>query len=238
MPMLEISRLTVRHGPVAAVRDVSISVAEGEIVAIIGPNGAGKTTTLMTAAGVYRPVSGSITLDGTVISGRRPELIAGAGLALVPEGRRILTTLTVAENLILAATSRARRRQAAARVDEVLSRFPALRELKDRRAGKLSGGEQQQLAIARALAGRPRLLMLDEPSLGLAPKVVDDVFGLVAGLRAEGTTVLLAEQQALRAVELADRTYVMRTGRVEVSGNRADLGDPHKLAAAYLGAAR
>jgi branched-chain amino acid transport system ATP-binding protein len=236
--MLEISRLTVRHGPVAAVRDVSISVAEGEIVAIIGPNGAGKTTTLMTAAGVYRPSGGSISLDGTVISGRRPEQIASRGLALVPESRRILATLTVAENLMLAATSRARRRQAMAQVEEVLGRFPALGQLKDRRAGKLSGGEQQQLAIARALAGRPRLLLLDEPSLGLAPKMAGEVFSLVTRLRAEGTTVLLAEQQALRALELADRTYVMRTGTVEISGSRAELGDLRRLAAAYLGGAR
>ena len=235
--MLEIDRLTIRHGPVTAVRDVSISVGHGEIVAIIGPNGAGKSTTLMTVAGVYRPVSGSIALDGTVISGRRPEQIAAAGLALVPEGRRVLATLSVLENLVLAAASRARRREAAARVEEVLGRFPALREFKDRRAGKLSGGEQQQLAIARALAGRPRLLMLDEPSLGLAPQIADDVFDLVAGLRAEGTTVLLVEQQALRAVELADRTYVMRMGKVVASGTRAELGDPRKLASAYLGAA-
>jgi branched-chain amino acid transport system ATP-binding protein len=236
--VLEISGLTVRHGPVVAVRELSLSVAQGEIVAIIGPNGAGKSTTLMTVAGVYRPAGGSITLDGTVISGRRPEQIAGAGIALVPEGRRILATLTVGENLMLAATSRARRREASARVEEVLGRFPALRELDGRRAGQLSGGEQQQLAIARALAGRPRLLMLDEPSLGLAPRIVDDVFDLVADLRAGGTTVLLVEQQALRAVELADRTYVMRMGRVEACGDRDELGDPAKLASAYLGADR
>ncbi|HEV7641690.1 MAG TPA: ABC transporter ATP-binding protein [Gaiellaceae bacterium] len=232
--MLRVDELSVRYRGVPAVRDVSLTVAEGEIVSVVGPNGAGKTSTLNAIFGLVRASSGSIDFDGTSLLGLAPERIVRHGLALVPEGRHIFSSLTVAENLRLGAITRGRPSQQ--ELDEVLDRFEVLHRLHDAPAGNLSGGEQQQLAIARALLSKPRLLLLDEPSLGLAPLVVDRVFEVLAELREQGVTVLLVEQNASRAVELADRSYVLRSGSVAASGPRDELVATVDFAEAYLGA--
>ncbi len=233
MTALEIADLHVSYGGIPAVRGVSLAVEAGEIVGLIGPNGAGKTTTLATVCGQHPADAGDVTFAGRRITGWSPERIVRAGLALVPEGRRILATLTVAENLRLAAAAAPRGQAATPR--EALARFPEIVASLGRPAGRLSGGQQQQLAIARALVCRPRTLLLDEPSLGLAPKLVDVVFSTLADLRAEGVGILLVEQNAVRTLELADRSYLLRTGRVAVSGPRAELLERVDLAQAYLG---
>jgi len=211
-----------------------LRVAPGEIVGLLGPNGAGKTTTLAAVAGAHRPAAGRVTLAGADVTGQPAERMVRHGVTMVPEGRRIFATLTVAENLAIGATVRRDRAGAAADVEEQLARFPVLRRYYRSPAGLLSGGEQQQLAIARALLSRPRLLLLDEPSLGLAPQLVDLVFETVARLRDEGLTVLLVEQNASRAVDLADRCYVMRGGEVVARAGRGEL-HPDRLGALYLG---
>jgi branched-chain amino acid transport system ATP-binding protein len=233
--MIEISGLTVRYGSVTALHGIDLSVREGELVALVGPNGAGKTSTLAAVAGLVRPVAGVITVAGNPLTGLPPEQVIRRGVALVPEGRNIFTTLTVRENLALGATIRRDAAGVAADLEQELDRFPILRERIDQQAGLLSGGEQQQLAIARALMSRPRLLLLDEPSLGLAPRVVDLVFDTIRALRESGITVLLVEQNATRAMEMADRTYVLRTGRVIRSGTTEELGGGGGMAADYLG---
>ena len=234
--MLIIENVQVHYGRIVALRGVSLEVNEGEIVGVVGPNGAGKSTTLMATMGVVRPTSGSIVFEGKSIVGLPPERIVQRGLSLVPEGRRILATLTVRENLRLGAT--VRRDRAAVRVDtdRIFDRFPILKTYGDSPAGKLSGGEQQQLAIARALLSKPRLLLLDEPSLGLAPMMIDLVFDVLDELRKEGTTIFLVEQNASRTVELADRTYVLRTGSIELQGSREELLGRADFETAYLGA--
>jgi len=232
--MLRIDALCVRYRGVPAVRDVSLTVERGEIVAVVGPNGAGKTSTLNAVFGLVRASDGSIEFEGKSLLGLPPEQIVRRGLALVPEGRHIFGSLTVAENLKLGTV--ARRDVTQADFDEVLDRFDDLRRLFDARAGNLSGGEQQQLAIARALLSKPQLLLLDEPSLGLAPLVVDRVFDVLYGLRDRGVTVLLVEQNASRAVALADRSYVLRTGNVAASGSRDELLATVDFAETYLGA--
>jgi branched-chain amino acid transport system ATP-binding protein len=233
--MLEVERLVVKYGPIAAVRDVSLDVQEGEVVGIIGPNGAGKTTTLSAIFGLVRPAAGAITFEGVSLVGLTPESVVRKGIALVPEGRHIFGTLTVAENLQLGSTPRRDRRAFKDDLGDVFARFPILQEYYESPAGRLSGGEQQQLAIARALLSRPRLLLLDEPSLGLAPRMVDLVFEILAELRDEGVTVLLVEQNATRTVEFADRTYVLRDGVVRHSGTRREIVGKLDLAHAYLG---
>jgi len=232
--VLEISDLWVRFGAVGAIQGVSLHVDEGEIVAVVGPNGAGKTTTLSAVFGLVRPSAGTITFESSSLLGQPPEAIVRRGLALVPEGRHIFSSLSVGENLRLGAIFR--RGSIDAELQEALDRFPILRKLYDSPAATLSGGEQQQLAIARALLSKPRLLLLDEPSLGLAPLVVDQVFDVLAELREQGVTVLLVEQNAARAVALADRTYVLRNGVVAVSGRREELLATVDFAEAYLGA--
>ena len=233
--MLEIDDLRVNYGRVPALHGISLHVDEGEVVAMIGPNGAGKTTTLSAIFGLVEAAGGSITFEGRSLVGAPPERIMRTGLALVPEGRHIFGTLTVAENLQLGTTGRRDRDAAAADLKSVLDRFPALRSYYDGSAGTLSGGEQQQLAIARALLSRPRLLLLDEPSLGLAPVVIDVVFDALAELREEGVTILLVEQNAARAVEFADRTYFLRTGRVAHAGPREEILRMEDLETMYLG---
>jgi branched-chain amino acid transport system ATP-binding protein len=233
--MLKVENLEVRYGRVAAVRDVSFDVAEGEIVGLIGPNGAGKTSTLAAITGLLQPAKGSVLLDGESLLGQAPERIVRRGVSLIPEGRQIFGTLTVAENLSLGAVARRDKDGIAADRERELDRFPILRRYYDSPAGRLSGGEQQQLAIARALLGRPRLLLLDEPSLGLAPLVIDDVFEVLERLREEGVTIVLVEQNAARTIEVADRCYVLRNGSVALTGTSDEMLATADVTAAYLG---
>ena len=229
-PMLELVSIEVRYGAVPAVRGVSFRVAEGEIVGLIGPNGAGKSTTLHAITGLVPAHAGHIRVEGESIVGRPPERIAQSGVSLVPEGRRIYADFTVEENLRLGLA--ARRGQGA--LGEAYELFPMLREFRRRSAGALSGGQQQQLAIARALVAKPRLLLLDEPSLGLAPTLVAEVFETLARIREQGVTILLVEQRAQRTVALADRTYVLANGELRTTLGPADAEDTEKLVAAYL----
>jgi branched-chain amino acid transport system ATP-binding protein len=217
---------------VPAVRGVSLHVRRGEIVGLIGPNGAGKTSTLHAIMGVVRPASGDVRVGGRSIRGRSPERIARAGLALVPEGRRIYPSFTVDENLHLGLAAG---RSDSSELDEVRELFPILREFRARQAGALSGGQQQQLAIARALAAKPDVLLLDEPSLGLAPTVVDLVFEALGRIRERGVTSLLVEQRGQRTVAFADRTYVLSNGEIQAELTPADANDASRLVAAYFG---
>jgi branched-chain amino acid transport system ATP-binding protein len=233
-PLLVVDGLTVAYGAVVAIRDVSLEVARGEIVATLGPNGAGKTTLLRTLAGALKPQRGSVTFDGSALTGLVPEAVVRRGVALVPEGRHVFPTLTVEENLTVGGIARTDREELRADTDRWLSRVPILGERARQLAGTLSGGEQQQLAIARALMSRPRMLLLDEPSLGLAPIFVDRIFELIQELRSEGVTVLLVEQNVHRALEIADRAYVLSVGRVVASGPAGQLGEG-ELERSYLG---
>jgi branched-chain amino acid transport system ATP-binding protein len=233
--MLAIDDLRVNYGRVPALHGISLHVDEGEAVALVGPNGAGKTTTLSAIFGLVPHVGGTIRFEGEPLAGASPEQILSRGLALVPEGRHIFGTLTVAENLQLGTTARRDRDAAEADLARTLERFPVLKGYYSSSAGNLSGGEQQQLAIARALLSRPRLLLLDEPSLGLAPVVIDVVFDALEELRNEGVTILLVEQNAARAVEFADRAYILRTGRVAHSGTRDEILRMENFETAYLG---
>lgn len=223
--MLTVEDLRVEYGPVAAVRGVSFACAEGEIVTIVGANGAGKSSTLLALAGGLRAtVRGSVALNGDSLMRLAPEKRVARGLALVPERRRILGTLTVLENMLVATAPRRDRKAARREVEGLLDRFPILRARAASPAGLLSGGEQQQLAIARAILARPRILMLDEPSLGLAPQVIDEVFALVEELRTEGIGVLLVEQNARRAAALADRALLLRQGSIDIVADRDRVG--------------
>ena len=233
--MLRVDDLRVTYGRVPALHSISLHVDEGETVALVGPNGAGKTTTLAAVFGLVEIEHGAIEFEGESLIGARPEQILRKGLALVPEGRHIFGSLTVAENLELGTTARRDRRAAADDLERMLERFPVLRTYYRTTAGTLSGGEQQQLAIARALLSRPRLLLLDEPSLGLAPVIIDVLFESLEELRREGVTILLVEQAAARAVEFADRSYILRTGRVAHSGTRDELLRMEDFESAYLG---
>jgi branched-chain amino acid transport system ATP-binding protein len=235
--MLELDGLEVRYGAVAAVRGLSLRLDKGEIVGLIGSNGAGKSTTLHAIMGLVRAHAGEIRLAGRSIRGRPPEAVARLGVALVPEGRRIYANLTVAENLRLGFAAR-RSRHGARRTEDVAwlhDLFPVVKEFADRPAGTLSGGQQQQLAIARAFVARPDVLLLDEPSLGLAPQLVDVVFQVLAQIRERGVTVLLVEQRAQRTVAFADRTYVLSNGELVTTFGPADADDTERLIAAYFG---
>ena len=233
-PALELEGLAVRHGPVAAVRDVSLQVGRGEIVGLIGPNGAGKSSTLHAIMGLVRPAEGDVKLHGRSLVGGRPEDIARSGVALVPEGRRIFPELTVDENLRLGTAARRKRRASADGVGRVYDLFPAVADSRRRAAGALSGGQQQQLAIARALVAEPDVLLLDEPSLGLAPQLVDAVFETLSTVREQGLAILLVEQRAQRTVALADRSYVLANGRIRLTLGPDDAADTQTLVAAYL----
>ncbi|MGH1489047.1 MAG: ABC transporter ATP-binding protein [Acidimicrobiales bacterium] len=214
--------MTTKYGAISALRDASLSVGAGEVVGLIGPNGAGKTTLLGSIAGLLRPDSGTITFDDNNITNASPEKILKAGLALVPEHRRIFNDMTVEENLKIGGVTR-KAAERAELLDEMAELFPVLREKWNVAAGYMSGGEAQQLAIARALMSRPKLLMMDEPSLGLAPILVDQVFDLIARLRDQGRTILVVEQNATRMLEAADRAYVLRSGAVVASGTGVEL---------------
>jgi branched-chain amino acid transport system ATP-binding protein len=228
-PALEVDGLEVRYGAVHAARGVSLSVDRGEIVGLIGPNGAGKSSTLHAIMGVVRAASGDVKLDGTSLIGRAPEDIARAGVALVPEGRRIFAELTVEENLRLGRAGG--RAGDSARVYEL---FPIVEEFRKRPAGALSGGQQQQLAIARALVSNPAVLLLDEPSLGLAPRVVDVVFEALQEIRGSGIAILLVEQRAQRTVALADRCHVLSNGLLRLTLGPEAAQDTDTLVAAYF----
>jgi len=235
--MLSVEGLHVSYGSVAALRGVSIEVAAGEIVAVIGPNGAGKSTLLRSIAGLTAPARGAIRFEAESIGGPPAERLVAQGLSLVPEGRRIFGSLSVAENITLGATPRRDRQAVAADLERMLTLFPILRERFRQKAGKLSGGEQQMLAIARALMAAPRLLLLDEPSLGLAPLIVKKVYEVIAELRRTGMTVLVVEQAVHVALGAADRTYVMNTGAIVMAGASATLSGTPGFEDAYFGAA-
>ena len=236
--MLEVSDLEVRYGAIRAVRGISLRVGEGELVALIGANGAGKSSALMCMAGALKAAGGSVRLDGSEITSAKPEAIVRRGIATVPETRDVFPDLTVDENLMLGGYTR--RADAAGFAEDrakMLALFPRLAERGAQPAGTLSGGEQQMLVIARAMMSRPKVLLLDEPSLGLAPVVVDQIFGMIAALKASGTTILLVEQNVAKALSVADRAYVMRLGRIAASGTAAEIGAATDLSALYLGAA-
>lgn len=226
-PMLAIRDLVVRYGSIEAVHGISFEVGAGEVVALIGANGAGKTSTLAAISGLVRPARGAVELAGRDLAGAAPHAIVRAGLIQVPEGREILARMSVHENLLLSGAAEPR---------AMYERFPILAERRSLPAGNLSGGEQQLLAIARALLAKPRVLLLDEPSLGLAPMMVATIFDLLAELKASGTTMLVVEQNALRALRLADRAYVLELGRIGLSGTGAALLQDPAVARAYLGA--
>lgn len=234
-PLLAVENLHVSYGQVEAVRDLSLRVDEGALVCLVGANGAGKTTTLAAIAGLVPARSGRVLFDGRNILGKRPAELVRGGLALVPEGRQILATMTVRENLELGGYQRRDRAGVQADVRAMMERFPILGERRELAAGGLSGGEQQMLAIARALVARPRLLLLDEPSMGLAPQLVSRVFAILREVHRDGRTVLLVEQNARKALAISDEAYVIETGRVVLSGPAAQLAGDPRVVAAYLG---
>jgi len=233
--MLEISQLTARYGKLTALKQVDMRVAAGEAVFVVGPNGAGKSTLLKSIAGVLRPAAGRILFDDSNIAGGAPEKLCRQGLALVPEGRHIFKTLTVEENLSVGMMIRRDRAASLRDLDLILDSFPILRERFRGMAGNLSGGEQQQLAIARALLQRPRLLMIDEPSLGLAPLVIDQVYESLRKLNADGLTLLVVEQSTARVLDLATRVYVLRNGDVVLSDTAEALSKGNAMEEAYFG---
>jgi branched-chain amino acid transport system ATP-binding protein len=233
--MLELRDVQVQYGSIRALHGVSLTVDTGELVALIGSNGAGKTTTLRTISGLLRPSQGSIRYEGSDIGHASPHRIVEVGISHCPEGRRIFGRLTVRENLRMGAVAQRDRKAAAEDLEMVLELFPLLRERLDQSGGTLSGGEQQMLAIGRALMSRPRLLLLDEPSLGLAPLMVERIFETIASLKARGRTILLVEQNVHHALDVADRVYVLETGRVTLEGPAAVLRRDPKVEQAYLG---
>ncbi len=233
-PALELRDLSVRYGAVEAVRGLSLVAERGEVVGLIGPNGAGKSSTLHAIMGVVRAAGGEILVNGASVRGRRPEAVARRGIALVPEGRRIFADLTVEENLRLGLAGRASREGVDDDLTWIYSLFPVVQEFRKRTAGALSGGQQQQLAIARALVARPDVLLLDEPSLGLAPTIVDAVFEALAAIRERGVTALLVEQRAQRTVAFADRTYLIANGELRLTLTPEQADDTSTMVAAYL----
>ena len=235
MALLEIRDLCVNYGPIQAVRGVNMDVEEGSIVALLGANGAGKTTTLRTISGVIKPASGSVRFDGSEIGGRRANRVARLGINMSPEGRLIFNELSVAENLRAGAYCIRSRAEMERNMKRALQLFPRLEERLRQRAGTLSGGEQQMLAISRALMASPKLLLLDEPSLGLAPLIIRDIFHALQEIRAEGTTILIVEQNALATLKIADRAYVLELGRISMEGRADVLIHDERLIEAYLG---
>jgi branched-chain amino acid transport system ATP-binding protein len=232
--VLAVQDLDVTYGKIRALHGVSLRIGSGEVVAILGNNGAGKSTLLRTIAGVLHPASGHIAFEGREITRLASHRIARLGIRLVPEGRGLLARMTVWENLLMGQYTRAGGHPAS--MEEIFGRFPVLRTRRDQVASTLSGGEQQMLAIARALVAGPRLLMLDEPSLGLAPLMVDEVFAIVRGLKEEGATILLVEQNARKALQVADRAYILETGAIALEGPAGELAAGADVQRAYLGA--
>ena len=232
--LLKVDDIHVYYGSIHAIKGVSFEVFEGEIVTLIGANGAGKSTTLNTVSGLLKPRSGMITFDGKGIVGVGASKIVGLGMALCPEGRRVFQQMTVRENLEMGGYSRPKE-EIPASLEDVFQRFPRLKEREKQVAGTLSGGEQQMLAMGRALMSKPKLLMLDEPSMGLAPILVEQIFDIIKELHAAGTTILLVEQNAQMALSVADRAYVLGTGKITISGDARDVLEDDRVRAAYLG---
>ena len=233
MPLLQVLDLHVNYGPIKALKGISFSVEEGSVTALLGANGAGKTTTLKTISGLLKPVRGSILFEGRDISKLPAYRVARLGIALCPEGRRVFSSLTVHENLLAGAYTR--KESIKEDLDMIFSIFPILAERKKQLAGTLSGGEQQMLAIARALIAKPKLLMLDEPSLGLAPKLTREIFDTILEIRETGVTILLVEQNAFMAMNIADMIYVLETGKVTLSGKPEEIKDRWEIVEKYLG---
>jgi len=231
--LLKVENLTVNYGAISALRNVSFEVNQGEIITLIGANGAGKTTTLHAISNIIKKTQGTIIFEGNDITSTPPDRIVSAGLVQVPEGRRIFANLTVRDNLEMGAYTR--RDPINEDMEKVFAIFPRLKERIKQISGTLSGGEQQMLAMGRALMARPRLLLLDEPSMGLAPILVDEIFSVIKGINENGTTVLLVEQNAYKALSLASRAYILETGEIVKSGNAADLLKDEAVKAAYLG---
>ena len=234
-PMLKIDNIDVYYGAIHALKGISLEVNEGEIVTLIGANGAGKSTTLRTISGLLKPKTGSITFLGQSIAGVRAHEIVKKGISQVPEGRRVFAEMTVMENLDLGAFVRKDKDGIAADLRHVFELFPRLEERKNQSAGTLSGGEQQMLAMGRALMSRPKLLLLDEPSMGLAPLLIKEIFNIIVDINKSGTTVLLVEQNANMALSIANRAYVLETGRITLSGKAQDLAASEDVRKAYLG---
>ena len=235
MSILHVEDLNVYYGSIHAVKGISFDVEEGEIVTLIGANGAGKSTTLNTVAGLLKPREGRVEFEGESLLGIPPHKIVSRGMALCPEGRRVFLQMSVRDNLEMGAFTRTNSAEVADSLEMVFERFPRLKEREGQSAGTLSGGEQQMLAMGRALMSKPRLLMLDEPSMGLAPILVQEIFNIIKALHDAGTTVLLVEQNARMALSIADRAYVLETGKVSMSGNAADLANDERVKQAYLG---
>ena len=233
--MLEVKEIEVYYGAIHALKKLSISVEQGSIVTLIGANGAGKTTTLKTISGLLRPRSGSIMYKNQDITHVPPEKIVGMGVSQVPEGRRVFPSMSVLENLEMGAYLRKDKKQIAIDMDEVFGRFPRLKERYKQMAGTLSGGEQQMLAIGRALMASPELLLMDEPSMGLAPLLVKEIFEIIKDINERGTTILLVEQNANMALSIADKAYVIETGEIVLSGTAQELMNSEQVKKAYLG---
>jgi len=234
MKLLKVTKIETFYDKIQALKEVSLEVEQGQIVTILGANGAGKTTTMKTIAGLLKPKKGKVEFLGEDITGLRPDQLLKKGIALVPEGRAILSSMTVYENLEMGAYQR-NDKEVEQDIENVMSRFPILKERKTQLAGTLSGGQQQMLAIARALLSKPKLLLLDEPSMGLAPLIVADIFKIITEIKDGGTTVLLVEQNAKQALKIADYGYVLETGKVIISGNAKDLLEDSRVVEAYLG---
>ena len=227
-PLLEIHDLHAGYGAIKALRGLSFSVEQGQVVSLIGANGAGKSTTLNTISSLIKPTQGRVIFDGQDITGWRADRVTALGLVQVPEGRQVIATMSVYENLIISATK-------TAKLDDIYARFPRLYERRDQNAGLLSGGEQQMLAVGRALMMQPRLLMLDEPSMGLAPLMVNEVFRIIGEIKAQGIPILLVEQNARKALQIADYAYVLERGQIAHQGAAAALREDTSVIAAYLG---
>ena len=233
--MLHIDNINVYYGAIHALKGISVDVTEGEIVTLIGANGAGKSTILRTISGLLRPKSGTILFEGKNLAAMAAQDIVKLGLSQVPEGRRVFANMTVLENLELGAYTRSDKAGIAADLDKIFKRFPRLLERKTQLAGTLSGGEQQMLAMGRALMSRPRLLLLDEPSMGLAPLLVKEIFSIIKEINQAGTTILLVEQNAHMALSIAHRAYVLETGRITLTGPASELAQSEEIRKAYLG---
>ena len=234
-PMLKINHLKVSYGGIKALNDISFEVPDGKIVTLIGANGAGKSTTLRTIVGLLKPDAGEILYDGRNLTGLPTNKIIGAGITLVPEGRRMFPDMTVLENLKIGAYLRKDKSEIQKDIDWIYTLFPRLKERHWQQAGTLSGGEQQMLAVGRALMSRPKLMMMDEPSLGLAPLIVQDIFSIIRKINSEGVTILLIEQNANMALRTADFAYVLETGKIRIQGTGTELLQNEEIRAAYLG---